>query len=257
MAMIEYRELHKAFDHPVLEGVSLAVSEGELVSIVGPSGAGKSVLLKMTNGLLYPDHGDVLVGGQSVVSAEKRALREIRRRIGYVFQYAALFDSMTVYENVIEGLPEGSTARLGSTEALRRVCRALEEVSLDPAEVLAKFPSELSGGMRKRVGIARAIIGEPEILLYDEPMTGLDPVTSATVERLIRAIRAKFGRTSIVVTHDVAGAIELSDRIALLAEGTLRFVGTPAAFVGSQEPLVRAFADRAEAARRAELGGFP
>jgi phospholipid/cholesterol/gamma-HCH transport system ATP-binding protein len=257
MATIEYRDLYKAFDRPVLAGVSLAVAQGELVSIIGPSGAGKSVLLKMTNGLLPPDRGDVLIDGQSVVTASKRALRAIRQRIGYVFQYAALFDSMTVYENVVQGLPEGSTERLGSSEVLRCVCRALEEVSLDPVAVLTKSPAELSGGMRKRVGIARAIIGNPEIILYDEPMTGLDPVTSATVEHLISAIRTKFGRTSIVVTHDVVGAVELSDRIVLLAEGKFRFVGTPTAFLQSQEPLVQAFANRDVAAHRAALGGLP
>lgn len=255
MGVIEYRDVHKAFDRPVLGGISLVVAQGEIVSVIGPSGAGKSVLLKMTNGLLTPDRGDVLINGQSVVAADERTLSMIRRRIGYVFQYAALFDSMTVYENVAEGLPEGSTKRLGGEEVLRRVCRALDEVSLDPEAVLSMSPAELSGGMRKRVGLARAIVGEPEILLYDEPMTGLDPVTSATVEHLIRSIRTKFGRTSVVVTHDVVGAIELSDRIALLADGKFRFVGTPAAFVNSKEPLVQAFADRGAAARRAALGG--
>lgn len=257
MGVIEYRDVHKGFDRPVLEGVSLVVAQGELVSIVGPSGAGKSVLLKITNGLLIPDRGDVLIDGQSVSTADAQTLATIRRRIGYVFQYAALFDSMTVYENVLEGLPEGSTKRLGPEEALRRVCRALDEVSLDPAEILSMSPSELSGGMRKRVGLARAIVGEPEILLYDEPMTGLDPVTSATVERLIRSIRRKYGRTSIVVTHDVVGAIELSDRIVLLAGGKFHFVGTPAAFIRSEDPLVQAFADRETAARRAAQGGRP
>jgi phospholipid/cholesterol/gamma-HCH transport system ATP-binding protein len=241
--MIEYRDVHKAFDAPVLRGISLTVATGEILSIVGPSGTGKSVLLKTTNGLIVPDRGQVLVDGAPVFTGDAAHLEAIRRKVGYVFQNAALFDSMNVFENVAEGLPERAMRELGAREVLRRVVGALEDVRLEPA-ILGKSPAELSGGMRKRVGLARAIIGGATVMLYDEPVTGLDPVTSATVAKLMTAIARRPGVTTVVVTHDVDGALEMSDRVALLAGGTLRFVGTPEAFRASRDPLVRAFADR-------------
>ena len=244
MAVIEYRDVYKAFDVPVLTGVDLTVASGETLSIVGPSGTGKSVLLKTTIALIVPDKGDVFIDGQSVVSAGRDQLQEIRRKAGYVFQNAALFDSMNVYENVSLGLSDAMIASLGRAEVLRRVAGALEDVNLDASQVMNKLPAELSGGMRKRVGLARAIVGQPEILLYDEPITGLDPVNSAAVDRLISAIAERMHVTSIVVTHDIEGAMTISDRIALLEGGKLRFVGTPDEFRHSQEPLVRAFVDR-------------
>jgi len=247
--MIQYVDVHKSFDVPVLSGVDLEVATGETLSIVGPSGTGKSVLLKTTNGLLEPDGGDVVVDGESVF-ASTAALDRIRRKVGYVFQYAALFDSMSVYENMCTGLPAQNGRRCAG-DVLRRVCAALESVNLDPTLVLEKLPSELSGGMRKRVGIARAIVGEPEILLYDEPVTGLDPVNSAAVSRLIRDIRERTHVTSIIVTHDIEQALDISDRVALLERGRLRFVGSPDAFRASQDPVVRAFADRSAAAEAA------
>ena len=246
--MIEYIDVHKAFDAPVLTGVSLSVETGETLSIVGPSGTGKSVLLKTTNGLLVPDRGDVRIDGVSVYHAEREQLTAIRRKVGYVFQYAALFDSMTVFENVCTGLPDGEARRARTPEVLRKVCDSLEDVNLDPALVLHKLPSELSGGMRKRVGVAPAIVARPEILLYDEPVTGLDPINSAAISRLILEIRERTHVTSIVVTHDIEQALEISDRVALLTHGKLRFVGKPAAFRASGDPVVRAFADRQAAA---------
>jgi phospholipid/cholesterol/gamma-HCH transport system ATP-binding protein len=249
--VIEYIDVHKAFDVPVLTGVDLAVGTRETLSIVGPSGTGKSVLLKTTNGLLAPDRGDVRIDGESVVHSGRDALERIRRKVGYVFQYAALFDSMTVFENVCTGLPDHAAKRSRSPEVLRRVCESLEAVNLDPATVLNKLPSELSGGMKKRVGLARAIVGEPEILLYDEPVTGLDPINTAAVSRLILEVRERTHVTSIVVTHDIEQALEISDRVALLTHGKLRFVGTPAAFRTSDDPVVRAFADRRAAAEAA------
>jgi phospholipid/cholesterol/gamma-HCH transport system ATP-binding protein len=249
--VIEYIDIHKAFDQPVLSGVSLRVETGETISIVGPSGTGKSVLLKTTNGLLVPDRGDVRIDGVSVYHSDREAIERIRRQIGYVFQYAALFDSLTVYENLLMGLPDGERRRSRSPEVLRRVVDALEDVNLDPFHVLQKLPSELSGGMRKRVGIARAIVGRPEILLYDEPVTGLDPVNTAAVSRMILEIRERRPVTSIVVTHDIQGALEISDRVALLEHGRLRFVGTPQEFRASDDPVVRAFADRRAAAAAA------
>lgn len=249
--MIEYKDVYKAFDVPVLTGVSLTVATGETLSIVGPSGTGKSVLLKTTNGLLAPDRGDVTIDGVSVYDAGRDQLAAIRRKVGYVFQYAALFDSMTVFENVCTGLPDAEARRARTPEVLRKVCESLEDVNLEPARVLHKLPSELSGGMRKRVGLARAIVGRPQILLYDEPVTGLDPINTAAVSRLILEIRERTHVTSIVVTHDIEQALEISDRVALLTHGKLRFVGDPAAFRASSDPVVRAFADRKAAAHAA------
>jgi phospholipid/cholesterol/gamma-HCH transport system ATP-binding protein len=246
--MIEYRDIHKAFDAPVLTGVDLTVETGETVALVGPSGTGKSVLLKTTNALIVPDRGDVLIDGRSVFSARPREQEEIRRKVGYVFQNAALFDSLTVYDNVEQGIREEEARSLGPAEVLRRVEAALRDVNLDPAAVLGKLPSELSGGMRKRAGVARAIVGRPEVLLYDEPVTGLDPVNSAAVSRLIREIARRLRATSILVTHDVEGALEIADRIALLSQGRIRFIGAPEEFRRSEDPLVRAFADRRVAA---------
>jgi phospholipid/cholesterol/gamma-HCH transport system ATP-binding protein len=249
--VIEYRNLYKTFDVPVLAGLNLTVKTGEILAIVGPSGTGKSVLLKTTIGLIVPDRGDVLIDGVSVVSADRATLQGIRRKAGYVFQNAALFDSMNVYENVAFGLPEGTAKEVGRVEVLRRVREALEDVNLDPDVVLAKMPAELSGGMRKRVGLARAIVGRPQILLYDEPVTGLDPVNTAAVDKLIVDIAERTHVTSIVVTHDIEGVLSVCDRIALLEGGKLRFVGTPAEFRASETPLVQAFANRDAAARAA------
>lgn len=253
--MIEYVDLYKTFDIPVLAGLSLTVPDGETLSIVGPSGTGKSVLLKTTIGLIVPDAGDVFIDGQSVFGSSHHDLQELRRKVGYVFQNAALFDSMNVYENVAFGLPEGAEKTLGKAEVLRRVVEALEDVNLDPHVVLNKLPAALSGGMRKRVGLARAIVGNPQILLYDEPVTGLDPVNAAAVDHLIQDISDRRRVTSIVVTHDIEGALTVSDRVGLLEHGRLRFIGTPEEFRRSDDPLVRAFYDR-EAAMAAAQGGM-
>jgi phospholipid/cholesterol/gamma-HCH transport system ATP-binding protein len=246
--MVEYIDLHKTFDVPVLAGLTLSVAKGERLSIVGPSGTGKSVLLKTTLGLISPDRGDVRIGGQSVFSAKPAELRALRRKVGYVFQNAALFDSLTVYENVAQGLPDDEQRELGERVVVEKVIAALREVNLEPERIFHKLPSQLSGGMRKRVGLARALIGEPEVVLYDEPVTGLDPVNSAAVERLIVQIAEHTGAASIVVTHDIEGALAISHRIALLEHGRLRFVGTPDEFRRSEDPLVRAFAYREAAA---------
>jgi len=243
-AMVEYRDVWKAFDQPVLAGVNLVVGRGETISVVGHSGTGKSVLLKTTIGLIVPDRGDVVVEGISVFHGGRKAVREVRRKVGYVFQNAALFDSMTVYENVAQGLTDAEQKEWGDKEVLRRVARSLDLVNLDPEKVLRKLPSELSGGMRKRVGIARAIVGEPEILLYDEPVTGLDPVNGTVVHRLIAQLAGELGVTSIIVTHDIEGTLPISDRVALLDHGRIRFVGTSDEFRGSDDQLVRAFIER-------------
>jgi phospholipid/cholesterol/gamma-HCH transport system ATP-binding protein len=242
--MVVYRDLHKRFDRPILAGVNLEVGRGETIAVVGHSGTGKSVLLKTTIGLIHPERGDVVIDGDSVVGAPKRTLDKIRRKVGYVFQNAALFDSMTVFENVSQGLSDREQREAGEEEVLRRVVDALEHVNLDPAAVLGKIPSELSGGMRKRVGIARAIVSRPQILLYDEPVTGLDPVNATVVHRLIARLAGELGVTSIIVTHDIEGALPISDRVAMLDHGEIRFVGTPDEFRASRDPLVRAFLER-------------
>lgn len=245
--MIAYRNVHKAFDTPVLQGVDLTVETGEMFALFGPSGTGKSVLLKTTLALIVPDIGDVEVDGLSVHQGPATNLERIRRKIGYVFQHAALFDSLNVYENVSMGLPEAEVGSMTRAELGRRVWDALEIVNLEPREVLSKLPSELSGGMKKRVGIARAIVGRPEILLWDEPTTGLDPVNTAAVERLIQRLSKELEVTSLLVTHDVDGGLSMCDRVAMLDRGSLRFVGTPQEFKESPDTVVRAFVDRAAA----------
>jgi phospholipid/cholesterol/gamma-HCH transport system ATP-binding protein len=243
-AMVEFRDVYKRFDQPVLAGVDLTVGRGETISVVGHSGTGKSVLLKTTIGLILPDLGDVIVDGDGVSRANRRTLARIRRKVGYVFQNAALFDSMSVFENVAQGLSDEEQRDLGTRRLMAEVASALEHVNLDPAKVLAKLPSELSGGMRKRVGIARAIVGRPEILLYDEPVTGLDPVNGTVVHRLIAQLAEEMGVTSIIVTHDIEGALPISDRVAMLDHGRIRFVGTADEFRNSDDALVRAFLER-------------
>ena len=248
--MIQFRRIYKAFDEPVLSGVDLVVNEGEMFGLFGPSGTGKSVLLKTTIGLIIPDQGDVLLRGESVYFGGEDVLERVRRSIGYVFQHAALFDSLNVLENVQMGLPQAELARMSRLDVAKRVWEALEIVNLEPRLVLSKTPSELSGGMKKRVGIARAIVGRPEILLWDEPTTGLDPVNSAAVERLISRLSRELEVTSMIVTHDIEGGLLMCDRVSMLSGGTLKFCGTPDEFKRSEDPIVQAFTNRegAEAA---------
>lgn len=251
--MIRYLGVRKAFDAPVLNGVDLTVEEGEMFGIFGPSGTGKSVLLKTTIGLIELDAGDVTVEGESVYGGGKRARERVRRKVGYVFQHAALFDSLNVWENVEMGIPEEDLRTETRETRSGRIWRSLERVNLDPREVVAKTPAELSGGMRKRVGIARAIVGRPRILLWDEPTTGLDPVNTAAVERLIVQLSEELRVTSVIVTHDIEGGLLMCDRVAMLEGGRLRFTGAPDAFRASADPVVRAFVDRAAANAALEL----
>jgi phospholipid/cholesterol/gamma-HCH transport system ATP-binding protein len=245
--MIQYRNIHKAFDLPVLTGVDLQVGTGEMFALFGPSGTGKSVLLKTTIGLIRPDRGDVEIDGISVFYGGPEAVDAARRHVGYVFQNAALFDSLDVFDNVAMGIPQGELAKLRRPEVGRRVWDSLELVNLEPREVMAKLPAELSGGMKKRVGIARAIVGRPKILLWDEPTTGLDPINTAAVERLITRLSNELEVTSLLVTHDVEGGLDICDRVAMLDGGRLRFCGTPAEFRASTDHIVQAFLDRAAA----------
>jgi len=230
--------VYKAFgSRPVLDGIDLEVHEGETVAVIGYSGSGKSVLLKTIVGLLPPDAGSVKVDGLEVPRLSREDLFTLRRQVGYVFQFAALFDSMTVAENVAMGLRRMGS--LGEPEIAARVNEALGLVELDGFG--DRMPAQLSGGQRKRVGLARAIATQPKYLLYDEPTTGLDPVTTAVIDRLILKTREELGVTSIVVTHDMKSAYRVGDRIAMLYEGKIRFVGTPAAIQASSDLMVRAF----------------
>ena len=247
--MIVFNDVHKAFGaNQVLDGFSLEVREGETMAILGYSGSGKSVALKHIVGLLHPDAGTVEVDGQIVHALDRNALAALRSTIGYVFQFAALFDSMTVGENLALGLRR---RRLPDDEIAGRTEEALALVNLpDSAD---RYPGELSGGMRKRVGIARAIALRPRYILYDEPTTGLDPVTSAVIDRLMVQTREKLGVTGIVVTHDMRTAYTVGDRIAMLYRGRIRQVGTVDEIRRTHDPVVRQFIEgRPEAADDAE-----
>ncbi|HEU5465870.1 MAG TPA: ABC transporter ATP-binding protein [Gemmatimonadales bacterium] len=235
--MIELKGVRKAFgEHVVLDDCTLTVRDRETMVVIGYSGTGKSVLLKHVVGLLLPDAGQVIVDGQSVPDLNRHGLSNLRAQIGYVFQAAALFDSMTVAENVALGLRRRA---LADDEIAERVSEALALVDLTGND--DKLPAELSGGMRKRVGIARAIALRPRYILYDEPTTGLDPVTSAVIDQLMVRTREHLGVTGIVVTHDMRSAYTVGDRIAMLYEGKIRQVGSVAEIQATQDPLVRQF----------------
>lgn len=236
--MIRLVDVHKAFGPKrVLNGFTLDVSEGETTVIIGYSGSGKSVAIKHIVGLLDPDGGTVFVDGQEVPTLTRRELYRLRSKIGYVFQFAALFDSLTIGENVAMGLRK--QADLDEHEIVKRVDEALELVDLP--NVQDRFPAELSGGMRKRVGIARAIALRPKYILYDEPTTGLDPVTSAVIDQLMIRMRDTLGVTSVVITHDMRSAYTVGTRIAMLYEGRVRQVGSVDEIQHTSDPVVRQF----------------
>jgi phospholipid/cholesterol/gamma-HCH transport system ATP-binding protein len=254
--MIEFRDVHKAFgEKHVLQGFSLEVQDGETMVVIGHSGSGKSVALKHVVGLLEPDFGEVEVDGEIVHALDRESLRALRSRIGFVFQFAALFDSMTVWENLTLGLKR---QRLSQREMAERVQESLAMVDLLGSE--DRYPAELSGGMRKRVGLARAIALRPTYLLYDEPTTGLDPVTAAVINELMRKTRERLGVTSIVVTHDLTSAYAVGDRIAMLHRGAIRQVGTVEQIQRTHDPIVRQFIegrpDGGAAAEAAQAGGL-
>ena len=236
--MIVFDNVHKSFGpKKVLDGFSLEVREGETMVIIGYSGTGKSVAIKHIVGLLEPDKGTVWVDDLEVPKLSRRELYALRAKIGYVFQSAALFDSMTVGENVAMGLRKGGTLKEPEIDA--RVHEALELVDLPAtANVL---PIELSGGMRKRVGLARAIALRPKYLLYDEPTTGLDPVTSAVIDDLMLRMQKSLGVTGIVITHDMRSAYKVGTRIAMLYDGSVRSVGTVDDIKRTRDPVVRQF----------------
>lgn len=236
--MIKLVDVYKSFGpKEVLAGFSLEVVESETMVIIGYSGTGKSVAIKHIVGLLDPDAGEVWVDGLRVDRLARRDLYELRAKIGYVFQFAALFDSLTIGANVAMGLKKRT--ELSEKEIRDRTLEALDLVDLPGVE--ARFPAELSGGMRKRVGIARAIALRPKYILYDEPTTGLDPVTSAVINQLMIRMREKLGVTSIVITHDMKSAFSVGSRIAMLYEGSIRQVGTVDEIRHTADPVVRQF----------------
>ena len=236
--MIQLKNVHKAFGaKQVLRGFTLDVQDGETMVIIGYSGTGKSVAIKHIVGLLEPDEGEVWVDGKRVDELSRKDLVALRASIGYVFQFAALFDSLTVGDNVAMGLRK--QGKLSESEIDKRVDEALELVDLPDAR--KKMPSELSGGMRKRVGIARAIALRPKYILYDEPTTGLDPVTSAVIDELMMRMRDQLKVTAIVITHDMKSAYKVGTRIAMLYEGTVRQVGTIDEIQQSKDPVIRQF----------------
>jgi phospholipid/cholesterol/gamma-HCH transport system ATP-binding protein len=241
--MIVLRGVHKRFgSQVVLDGVDLDVQEGETLALLGPSGTGKSVLLKHIIGLIRPDSGIVVVDDQDVGKLRRKELAALRSRIGYVFQNGALFDSMSVFENVRLGITDDDKFR-DEDYARERVAGCLKLVNLAP-EVLVKYPAELSGGMRKRVGIARAIAGSPKYLLYDEPTSGLDPVNADVIDSLVKRLDNELGVTSVMVTHDVRGAFRTADRLALLTGGRIVQQGTQEEFLKSNNPKVQEFLER-------------
>ena len=236
--MIEIIDLHKSFDGtPVLDGVSLYVEDGESFVIIGRSGGGKSVLLRHIIGLIKPDSGRIFIDGVDIVPLSEREMDPIRKKMGVLFQGAALFDSMTVFENV--AFPLRREGKVPEEEVRRRVAHALEVVELSGSE--DKKPAELSGGMKKRVGLARAIIHHPKFLFFDEPTTGLDPIMADSINNLILRVCEHVQCTSIAVTHDMTSAYKISDRIAMLRQGKILTVGTPEDIQNSKDPVVRRF----------------
>ncbi|MBI4660989.1 MAG: ABC transporter ATP-binding protein [Verrucomicrobia bacterium] len=236
--MIEARELQKSFgSHRVLDGVTFRIEKGQSAVIIGRSGGGKSILLKHIIGLLRPDSGEMLIGGENIAAKNERELLQVRRLFGMVFQSAALFDSLTVADNVAFLLRR--EGRLSEKEIAQRVDETLVMVDLPGTQ--RKKPAELSGGMRKRVGLARAIVYRPEIVLYDEPTTGLDPVVADSIDQLILRVCEQLKVTSIVVTHDMRSARRVGERILMLHEGRIYAHGTPNEIFESEDPIVHRF----------------
>ena len=241
--VITLENISLAFEEPILENVSFDAKAGETVVVVGESGTGKSTILKLLLRLLIPDKGRVLIDGEDIVGLTFDDALKVRQKMGMVFQGAALFDSMTVYENVAYPLREHTDLLEDEIEA--RVREKLQFVDLEPDKIVDQMPSELSGGMKKRVGIARGLANNPEIMLYDEPTSGLDPLTTATITYLIIKLQRELGVTSIVVSHDIRSSFRMASKIVLLANRHVEFFGTPEEMTGSDDSYIREF-----------LGGF-
>lgn len=243
--MIEIKDLKKRFGkNEVLKGVNLEIEEGKTTVIIGASGCGKSVLLKHIVGLLKPDHGTILIDGEDITKMTEKEIYAIRKKFGFLFQSAALFDSMTVGENVGIALRENTNT--AAKEIDRIVSQKLGLVNLPGTENL--MPAELSGGMRKRVGLARALATNPQYILYDEPTTGLDPITSETIDELMNSVaqNKELKVTSIIVTHDIFTVYEIGDKVAMMYEGMVHFDGTPDELRATNDPIVRQFLERTD-----------
>lgn len=237
--VISLEHVSLAFDEPILEDVSFAVKTGETIVVVGESGTGKSTILKLLLRLLTPDSGLVCIDGEDITGLSFDEALKVRQKMGMVFQGAALFDSMTVFENIAYPLREHTG--LSEEQIEERVAEKLSFVDLDPEKVMDQMPSELSGGMKKRVGIARGMANNPDIMLYDEPTSGLDPLTTATITSLILKLQRELGATSVVVSHDIRSAFRMGSKIALLAEKKIKFFGTPEEMSGSDDKYIRDF----------------
>lgn len=236
--MITLRNIHKSFgSQKVLDGLDLDIPDGKITAVIGPSGEGKSVLLKHLIGLLQPDSGSVEVDGESILNLRRSELNRIRDKFGMLFQNVALFDSMTVFENVAFPLQEKTS--LSKEEIRGRVLSALEDVGLKNIE--NKFPDELSGGMKKRVGLARAVVLNPKIILFDEPTTGLDPIIKRAIHQLINDTHAKFGFTAVIVTHEIPDIFDVAQNVAMLFQGKILQHGTPDDIKNSDNPAIRQF----------------
>ncbi|MDO8493914.1 MAG: ABC transporter ATP-binding protein [Deltaproteobacteria bacterium] len=239
--MIEITNLYKSFkDQPVLRGVNLSIPKGKITVIIGPSGCGKTSLLRHIIGLLKPDSGRVVVDGTDINRLDAMQLNDFRKRFGMLFQNAALFDSMNVFENIAFPLKEHSKKTKGEIEKI--VAEKLKLVGLEKAQ--EKMPSELSGGMKKRAGLARAIALEPEIILYDEPTTGLDPIMTEAIDNLILETQKKLHITSVVISHDIPSSFHIGDRIAMVDQGKIVAVGTPDEMRKSDNKVVQAFLEK-------------
>jgi phospholipid/cholesterol/gamma-HCH transport system ATP-binding protein len=239
--MIELKNVKKSFgDKKVLNGVNLTIHKGETLVIIGKSGCGKSVLLKHIVGLLKPDEGDIIIEGQSIIGIKEKKLYEIRKKFGFLFQGAALFDSMNVEENVGLGLKEN--LRKNISEIKKIVAEKLELVGLPGTQHMS--PSDLSGGMKKRVSLARAISADPQYVLYDEPTTGLDPVMSDNIDDLIQDLASKLKVTSIIVTHDIFSVLGIAERVVMMDGGVVYFSGTKDELLASKDPVISEFLHR-------------
>jgi phospholipid/cholesterol/gamma-HCH transport system ATP-binding protein len=236
--MIRVIDLHKTFGKQhVLRGVNLELEEGKITTIIGGSGSGKTVLLKHLNALLLPDRGSVLIGGKDITKLGQTALNDVRQKFGVLFQGAALLDSMTVYDNV--AFPLRERTKLAEAVIEKKVNESLAQVGLSGMGY--KFPAEVSGGMKKRAGLARALVTHPEIMLFDEPTTGLDPLLGKSIHQLIRKMHAAFKFTGVIVSHDIPAVFRISDRIAMLADGAITAIGSAEEFIASKNPVVRQF----------------
>lgn len=236
--MITISGLKKAFQgQEILRGVDMVVPEGEVTAVIGKSGEGKSVLLKHIIGLLRPDAGEILFGGESLASMSRTELRVLRRRLSYMFQSMALFDSMTVFDNI--ALPLRETGRLPESDVADKVRSMAERLEL--CGILGKFPSQISGGMQKRVALARALVTEPRLVLFDEPTTGLDPIRKASVLKLIDTSRRQFGFTAVLVSHDIPDVFDVAGHVAMLDGGRIVWQGAPDAITTAADPVVRRF----------------